>query len=51
MYLTQPNRVSKLKEIQEFRENVLPKYLKMVKDLDKVQQRRLLYDQIMANMK
>ena len=49
--LSTHHRQWKVKEMNEFRANVFPKYYKVIEELDKQQARRELYDEIIAKMK
>lgn len=48
MSLAQKIKEKKELEICEFRKNVLPKYLKIMEENEKAEQRRLIYDRIMG---
>lgn len=45
------NKQWKVKEIDEFRCNVFPKYYKVVEEAEKKQKRQMLYDEIIGKMK
>ena len=51
MLLTPNLRQSKIREIQKFRDTIFPKYSYVIKEMDKANYRRQLYDQIMAGKK
>jgi hypothetical protein len=48
MSLTQKIKERKQLDIEEFRKNVLPKYLEIMEENKKAEQRRLIYDRIMG---
>lgn len=45
------NKQWKVKQIEEFRTTIFPKYYKVVEEAEKKQKRQMLYDEIIAKIK